>query len=593
MERRPTRALIGVLTAAVTVLAAGCVAIPTDSSPQPMKSFDRRPAAPPPPRPDASMDPEAAVHAFLRATADPTAAHSAARAFLTQDSGARWDDRGDTAVLSNINVLLESRTDNDARVRIVGDNTASLKVNGQLLPATGRVEASLKLAHTSAGWRIDGPLPTGVLLDRTQFESTYRLVTLYFTDRGHQRLVGDPRWFFGGQVSTSSVVARMLAGPSIDLEQSVGSAIGPKTQLGEVTRRDQGGVRINLTDGGAPSDADRQLMAAQIVWTLSSADAPAPYEVILDGQPLLRDHPDGLQLAQVQRYSPTALTGQDEKLDVISGGTLSSVEPNALRPVGGNLNDGRIVASASLSHDRSRVAAVRAARPDRSTAAPDVGEATDEPSTGGTASLVTGPYGGAVTQLDTGTTITRPSFGADSEIWAVVDGRPTRWAPGGADPRGAVADTTELAALAHGPITDLQVSPDGVRVALIVGGQVIFAVIGTGDDGRLVLAHPRFAAFNIGNRAVALDWASPTTLVVGRDAAETPVTQVPISGLPAAGLVTGNLAPPVRAVAANLSATYVADTRGVLMLSSSTRDRDQTWVDVPAAKGADMVPVLP
>jgi hypothetical protein len=147
--------------------------------------------------------------------------------------------------------------------------------------------------------------------------------------------------------------------------------------------------------------------------------------------------------------------------------------------------------------------------------------------------------------------------------------------------------------VAQGPISDLQVSPDGVRVALIVGGQVLFAVIVERDDGQVELAHPRFAAYNIGNRAVALDWASPTTLVIARDVTETPVTQVPVSGLSAAGLVSGNLAPPVHAVAANLSSTYVGDSRGVLTLSTSTSTRDQTWVDVPAARGADMIPVLP
>lgn len=130
-------------------------------------------------------------------------------------------------------------------------------------------------------------------------------------------------------------------------------------------------------------------------------------------------------------------------------------------------------------------------------------------------------------------------------------------------------------------------------MALIVAGQVLFAVIEERDGRQVDLAHPRFAAYNIGNRAVALDWASPTTLVVARDATESPVTQVPVSGLPAVGLASGNLAPPVHAVAANLSSIYVADTRGVLVLSTSSGDRDQTWADVPAAKGPEMAPVLP
>ncbi|WP_040522453.1 LpqB family beta-propeller domain-containing protein [Gordonia araii] len=602
VARPRRRAAMMAVLAVVAVMATGCVAIPTDSSPQPLKSFERQPAAQPLPKPDSATDPESLVHGFLQATADPTAAHSAARAYLTQANGARWDDRGDTAVLSNINVLVDSRTDDEATVRVIGDNTASLKVNGQLLPATGRVEARLRLAHTPTGWRIDGPLPAGVLLDRAQFESTYRLVTLYFTDRDHQRLVGDPRWFYVGQTGPSSVMARLLAGPSLDLVRATASSIPLKTELGEVAPRDEGGVRVDLKGTTSPSEAERTLIAAQTVWTLSSADAPAPYAITWNGAPLLPQHPDGIRVSDVQRFSPTGVSGEEDRLDVISRGELFNVADGQLKPVAGNLNDGKQVESASLSSDRARIAAVRTARPAQPAqqASPPAPGAPSTPTSAppgpsgpARATLVTGLYGGAVQPLSAGTSITRPSFGMKNDVWAVVDGKPTRWTAAEGAMRTSVADTAALTELAHGPISELQVSPDGVRVAVIVAGQVLFAVIEERPDGQLALAHPRFAAYNIGNRAVALDWASQTTLVVARDATEAPVTQVPLSGLPAAGLVSGNLAPPVHAVAANLSSTYVADTRGVLVLSSSTGNRDQTWVDVPAAKGAGLIPVLP
>lgn len=583
----PVRAALVVLLAAVAVVASGCVAIPTDSSPQPLKTFERRPDTKPLPKPNATMDPEALVYAFLKATADPTAAHTSARAFLTPENAARWDDRGDSAVVSNVNVLLDSRTDTTATVRVVGDNTASLKVNGQLLPATGRVESTIKLARSNVGWRIDGPLPPGVLIDRTQFEATYRLVTLYFTDQSQSRLIGDPRWFYIGQTGPGSVVARLLAGPSLDLARSTASAIPTGTQLGTVAVREGGGVRIDLRRAGSPAPEVRSLIAAQLVWTLNSVDAPAPYAITLDGEPLLPDRPDGIAVADVQRHSPTASSSSVDALDVISNGRYHNVVDGRLVPIAGNLNDGDQVRSASVSSDRTRIAAVRGPRP--TAGAP----AQPAPPGGARPQLVTGLYGGAVQPLATGASITRPSFGAGNDVWAVLDGRPTRWSMGEGGLHTSVVDTAALAAVAQGPISDLQVSPDGVRVALIVGGQVLFAVIVDRDDGQVELAYPRFAAYNIGNRAVALDWASPTTLVIARDVTETPVTQVPVSGLSAAGLVSGNLAPPVHAVAANLSSTYVGDSRGVLTLSTSTSTRDQTWVDVPAARGADMIPVLP
>lgn len=585
-RRGSARAALAALLTAFAMAVAGCVAIPTDSSPQPLKTFERRPDTKPLPKPNATMDPEALVYAFVKATADPTAAHSAARAFLTPENGARWDDRGDASVVGNVNVLLDSRTDTTATVRVVGDNTASQKVNGQLLPATGRVEVTIRLARTKLGWRIDGPLPPGVLIDRTQFEATYRLVTLYFTDLGHSRLIGDPRWFYIGQTGAASVVARLLAGPSLDLARATASALPPGTQLGAVEVRQGGGVRIDLRRAGSPSPAARSLIAAQLVWTLNSVDAPSPYAITLDGAPLLPDRSNGIAVADVQRYSPTASSSSADDLDVISNGRYHNVVNGRLVPIAGNLNGADEIRSASVSSDRARVAAVRAPRPGASRPDP-------APPGGSRAQLVTGLYGGAVQPLAAGTSITRPSFGANNDVWAVLDGRPTRWGASEDGLRTSVVDTSALTAIAQGPVTDLQVSPDGVRVALVVGGQVLFAVITEGDDGKVALAHPRFAAYNIGNRAVALDWASPTTLVIARDVTETPVTQVPVSGLPAAGLVSGNLAPPVHAVAANLSSTYVADSRGVLALSVSTATRDQTWADVPAAKGPDMIPVLP
>jgi len=589
------RVLVMAIAATIGLALSGCVAIPNDSPPQPLKSFERRPDAKPLPKPTAAMDPEALVYGFLKATADPSAAHSAARAFLTTENGARWDDRGDAAVLSNVNVLIDSRTDTAATVRVTGDNTATMKVNGQLLPATGRIETTFRLTRTPVGWRIDGPLAPGVMIDRTQFEATYRLVTLYFTDRGRSRLIGDPRWFYIGQTGAASVAARLLAGPSLDLASATASAIPATAELGPVTQRHGGGVQIDLRNAGTPSAPERSLLAAQLVWTLSSVDAPAPYAITLDGAPLLPDHPDGLRLADVERYSPTGTSGQADRLAVISGGRLNDVVDGRLDPVRGDLNDGNQVASAGLSADRTRVAAVRMVRPAGTTPTPAPGAppAAPTPAPGpARTQLVTGAFGGDMQTLTSGATITRPSFGAANSVWAVVDGKPTRWSIADGV-RTAVADTAALSAVAHGPITDLQVSPDGVRAALLVAGQVLFAIIDEREDGQVALAHPRFAAYNIGNRAVALDWASPTTLVVARDATESPVTQVPVSGLPAAGLGSGNLAPPVHAVAANLSSTYVADTRGVLVLTTSSGNRDQTWADVPAAKGADNIPVLP
>ncbi len=66
------------------VVVSACGSIPNDSSPQPIKSFQREGATNAAPVPQPDMDPEALVRAFLKSTVDPPdSGHDAARAFLT------------------------------------------------------------------------------------------------------------------------------------------------------------------------------------------------------------------------------------------------------------------------------------------------------------------------------------------------------------------------------------------------------------------------------------------------------------------------------------------------------------------------------
>jgi hypothetical protein len=50
---------------------------------------------------------------------------------------------------------------------------------------------------------------------------------------------------------------------------------------------------------------------------------------------------------------------------------------------------------------------------------------------------------------------------------------------------------------------------------------------------------------------------------------------------------------PVSTIAANPSTVYVADPRGVLQLSSSAAEGEQSWLDVPGFMTAGALPVLP
>nr|WP_238422614.1 MtrAB system accessory lipoprotein LpqB [Gordonia sp. 'Campus'] len=577
---RPRRgaATLVLMMAALLALTA-CGAIPNDSSPQPIKSFERQGATNAVPVPQADMDPEALVRAFLKSTVDPDSSHGAARAFLTPVASQQWDDRGDALIMDEINTFVDQRNEDSVRMRLIGDNVGTLKSDGQLLPASGRVETSISLTRSGDQWRIDGPLPNGTMIDRDQFDSTYRPVSLYFSDRTGRRLVPDPRWFYSGQATDPTVlVNRLIGGPAADLSAAVDSGFpNGATLRGPVVGLAGGGVRVDLDGIGSAPIRDRTVLAAQVIWTLDGADIAGPYVIDADGAPLAAERASGWQTADVRAFDPNSTPATDVGLNIITGGALRAVTDTATVPVRGPLGTSRDLRSASISDNGARVAAVR------SLSGPDA-----------RLEAVTGDYGGDVGPIIGGASITRPSFGADENtVYVVVDGRPMQWQRDDDGTRTVPVEASSIPTVARGAITEMQVAPDGVRAALVVGGQIVYAVLSTNTEGQVSLTSPRIAAYNIGNRAVSVDWASPTTLMIAREAPESPVVQLSIDGTPAVGLLSGNVSPPVRAVVANTSTIYVGDQRGVLRLGSSNGQPDQYWTEVEPAMIRGAIPVLP
>lgn len=580
MSARPRTGLLGVLTVMLALVLAGCGAIPNNSSPQPIRAFQRENPPNAVPVPQADMDSEALVRAFVKATANPRGNYRSARKFLTRSASEQWDSSGDMVVVDEVNVFIDERSATTVRLRLVGDNVGTLRPDGQLLPATGRVAATFDLRRVNDQWRIDGRLPNGTLIDKNQFESLYRSAVLYFPNSDRNALVPDPRWLYAGtDTDPGTLIRRLIAGPSTDLRAAAGTAFPRNAGLrGKVGAVSDGGVQVPLTGVGGLSDTDQQLMVAQIVYTLEGLEIGGPYQIDNDGAPLRSDKAEGWQPADVAALDPNGAVAADVGLHVIRDGALLRVGDTATTPVTGELGTGDDLRSASISPDGKRIAGVLVRRP---------GAASSE--------LVVAPYGGAPDTLVSAASITRPSFGRTADtVWSVVDGRLQRWQreDDGVDHVAAI-DISAVTNLVRGPITELQVAPDGVRAAMVVDGQLVFAVVSTNAEGRIMLTGPRIAAYNVGNRVTSIDWASPTTLMLARDSPESPVLQLSINGTQAVGLLSGNLSPPVRSVAADLSTVYVGDSRGVLSLGSTNGEPDQYWTEVETAMTPGATPVLP
>lgn len=574
----------------LAVAAAGCAGVPSSSAPQAIGTVD---LPPPPslPTPTPGMEPDVLLREFLKATADPANRHLAARQFLTESASRGWDDAGSALLIDRV-VFTETRRPELVTVSMQADILGSLSELGVFETAEGALPdpGPIELVKTPGGWRIDR-LPNGVFLDWQQFQQTYKRNTLYFTDPTGNTVVPDPRYVAvadSDQLATE-LLSKLITGPRPEMTRTVRNLLAAPLRLrGPVTRADggktgvgrgYGGARIELENLSTTDPHTRQLLAAQIIWTLSRAGINGPYVINVDGAALDDRFAEGWNTADVAATDPGAADGAGAGLHALVGGSLVSLDGQRAPRVPGPFGQMPDQVSAALSRSGQEVASVMVLRP----GAPDMAS-----------SLWIGPIGGAAGQALDGRTLTRPSWALDDAIWIVVDGvnvvRVLQDALG--QPARIPVDSTALAAKFPGAITELQLSRDGTRAAMVIDGRVILAGVEQTPGGGYALTYPRRLGFGLGETAVSLSWRTGDDIVVTRTDGAHPVSYVNLDGVNSDG-PSGNLAGPVTVVAANPSTVYVADRRGVLQLSGSAADDDLAWSEVRPLMIAGALPVLP
>jgi hypothetical protein len=131
---------------------------------------------------------------------------------------------------------------------------------------------------------------------------------------------------------------------------------------------------------------------------------------------------------------------------------------------------------------------------------------------GGT--LLTGPYGGDLSPVIFAGSLTSPTVAATrAEIWVVRDGDEVVRVPSGAAPQAVNAPT--LAGL--GTARALQLSPDGVRAAVVLEGPtgpaLYVGTVARSEDGAVALRDLRAIAPTL-SQVVDVAWRDGATLVV-------------------------------------------------------------------------------
>jgi hypothetical protein len=584
------RQLAALLFGVVTLLA-GCAGVPSSSTPHAIGTV-QRPAPSKLPKPTPGMDPDVLLREFLKATADPANRHLAARQFLTQSASSAWDDAGSALLIDKV-VFVETRTADRVAVTMRADILGSLSDMGVFETAEGVLPdpGPIELVKTSGGWRIDR-LPNGVFLDWKQFQATYKRNTLYFADPTGKTVVPDPRYVAVSdpdQLATE-LVSKLISGPRPEMANAVRNMLGPPLRLqGPVTRADggksgvgrgYGGARIDLESLSTTDPHSRQLLAAQIIWTLARADIKGPYVIKADGAALEDRFADGWTTSDVAATDPGVADGAAAGLHALVDGLLAALDGQRWAAVPGAFGQMPDQTAAALSRSGQRVASVVTQRP----GAPDMAS-----------SLWIGDLGGDAVQAADGHGMSRPSWSLDGAVWVVVDGNNVLRAiqePASGQLARIPADSGAVSSRFPGPISDLQLSRDGTRAAMVIAGQVILASVEQTQAGQFALTYPRRLGFGLGSSVVSLSWRTDDDIAVSRTDAQHPVSYVNLDGVnsdaPSRGLQV-----PVSTIAANPSTVYVAGPRGVLQLSGSAAENEQRWSVVPAFMVPNAVPVLP
>jgi len=464
---------------ALLALLAGCISEPS-GGPVISYSMTQGPGGQSQPLPQiiaqppaAGWTPEQIVTGFLAASASFAGGQRIAREYLTTKENRAWTPNWSAVVYrSGPNVGQAAFTGTGsgrvATVTVGGSVQAFLSgTGGYVAPsasATGVApggQPTFRLQKVGNEWRIS-KAPPYLVLTSYSFQYDYQLRNLYFFDPTGSDLVPDPV-YVPLQATTASLmdglVYDLINPPGDWLSRGATSTSFPRktTTIGDVTLNG-GTAAVNLGGAITKGANDNKLMqqvSAQLLWTLigSGGSGPAVQSVQLsvNGKPW---SPKGSDLNPVQqlhqsKYTP-ALGTSSQFYCVDGAGDLLSRASSVSKPVK-VAHIGTGFTQIAVSPDKQYVAAVK------------------------NGSLFTGRVGDPLVRR-AGDGYTSLSWDPADDLWATT-GDQIVMLSGAASPSQQAGKPIAVSVVNSdgttqnvGPFTGLRVAPDGVRVAIIVGG---------------------------------------------------------------------------------------------------------------------------
>ncbi|MEV6242397.1 LpqB family beta-propeller domain-containing protein [Lentzea sp. NPDC051838] len=565
------------LLALVLVTLTGCAAIPTNTQPKPIGPKDNKAtntAAVPEPR--QGIDPFMLVREFIDAASNPDGDYAAARAYMTPEASKGWIVKNPVIIESAFSTVPTSQAPQDKTqtVLLQGKRVGRLGGDGAFVPELGDLREPVKVERNADNqWRIS-EAPPAVYLPLNIFNNNYRRVTLYFYNPEFTVLVPDPRYVVVPPATSipTRVTDLLLRGPGETVRDTLKTAISPDAATFSDTREaDDGALEVNLTRVGKDLTPEKsKQIVAQVVKSLSGVTT-SRVRVLVDGQQILPDTRD-YRVSDVSGTAGEALLALNANLQgmIVADGAIRSLSDG--NPIKGPAGSGAYGAvSAAQSLDGSRLAVVSRS--------------------GGGMKLRVGEVEQDLSEVDQpATTLSRPTWllstgpkEPGSEVWTVVDGtsvaRVTRSDNGGWTAKGV--NITDLAQF--GPISDLRLSRDGTRAALVIGGKLYLTSVVRNDQDVALRTPRQIQQSTLGSAVQSVDWLSQDVLVVASSLPSLPVTKVYTDGFKLDRYSQSNLTVPVGSVAAAPARqVQVIDPSGLWSASDITDVWKSSSIRVPA-----------
>ena len=532
--------LLVVLT---VLLAAGCAAIPTETSPIAVNPSAGNASAAAAPKPVDDIDPLTLVREFVNASANPEGDYAAAKAYLTEDAKKKWNTKGTPTIIdTTFNTVPTpgvTADDKNRTVLLQGRNVGRLQLeDNSFIQLIGPLDTPIGIERDAEDqWRISSP-PDGVYVPLGGFQQNYRRVTLFFYTPDFSVLVPDPRWVVIAPSTSipSRVTSLLLKGPAAGMRGALVSAIpNGAIQRKNTSEADDGALEVDLTKVGDITVQVGKQIVAQLVKSLAGVTS-SRIRVLVEGQSI---NPDQQEWRPADVQTGEELTTPNAGLNgmLVGSGRVKQVNGD---PVPGPAGAGDYQAlSGAQSMDGGRLAVV--------SRVPD-----------GSVRLQVGPVQEALAEVDLrAATMTRPTWllsgrqgEPSTEVWTVADGKDVvRVIRTDSGWTANAVNASEVAEL--GRISELRLSRDGTRVAAVVDGKLVVAAVVPDQDSAVSLRSPRHLQPSVlGNSALALDWLAQDVLVVSTSLSAYPIAKVNIDGVRVERYNTSNLTVPVASVTA-------------------------------------------